>query len=179
MAEIAYRRLEPSELGRVSEIDRSETIDAVYVQRGSRLELRRGDFSSPPWDPVGDDEHSVSAMRNALEAWSERGAAAPGAFDGDRLVGIGLLLPHLRPGIAQLAFLYVSASHRGRGIGGWLSDELERIARDAGDRSLVVSSTPSLNTVRFYRRRGFEPMDEPLPELSELEPEDAHLEKRL
>ena len=73
----------------MSEIDRSETIDAVYVQRGSRLELRRGDFSSPPWDPVGDDEHSVSAMRNALEAWSERGAAALGAFDGDRLVGIG------------------------------------------------------------------------------------------
>jgi ribosomal protein S18 acetylase RimI-like enzyme len=92
---------------------------------------------------------------------------------------MGLVLPHLRPGIAQLAFLYVSAGHRGRGLGGRLSDELERIARDAGDRSLVVSATPSLNTVGFYRRRGFEPMDEPLPELYELEPEDVHLEKSL
>ena len=163
----------------MSEIDRSETIDAVYVQRGSRLELRHGDFSSPPWDPVGEGEHSVSAMREALEGWSEHGAAALGAFDGDRLVGIGLVLPHLRPGIAQLAFLYVSAGYRGRGLGGRLSDELERIARDAGDRSLVVSATPSLNTVRFYRQRGFEPMDEPLPELYELEPEDVHMEKSL
>jgi ribosomal protein S18 acetylase RimI-like enzyme len=179
VTEIEYRRLEPSELGRVSEIDRSETIDAVYVQRGSRLELRHGDFSSPPWDPVGTGEHSVSAMREALEAWSEQGAAALGAFDEDRLVGIGLVLPHLRPSTAQLAFLYVSAGYRDRGLGGRLAGELEWIARDAGDRSLVVSATPSLNTVRFYRRRGFEPMDEPLPELYELEPEDVHLEKRL
>jgi ribosomal protein S18 acetylase RimI-like enzyme len=177
--EIEYRRLEPAELGRVGEIDRSETIDAVYVQHGSRLELRHGDFSSPSWDPVGEGEHSVSGVREALAGWSERGAAALGAFDGDRLVGIGLVLPHLRPGIAQLAFLYVSSGYRGRGLGGRLADELERISRDAGDRSLVVSATPSLTSVRFYRRRGFEPMDEPLPELYELEPEDVHMEKAL
>jgi GNAT superfamily N-acetyltransferase len=179
VAEIGYRPLEPSELGRVSEIDRSETIDAVYVQRGSRLELRSGDFSSPPWDPVGEGEHSVSAIREALVGWSEGGAATLGAFDGDRLVGIGLLLPHLRPGIAQLAFLYVSAGHRGLGVGGKIADELERIARDGGDRSVVVSATRSRNTVRFYRQRGFEPMGEPLPELYELEPGDVHMEKSL
>ena len=179
MAEIEYRRLEPWELGRVSEIDRSETIDAVYVQRGSRLELRHGDFSSPPWDPVGEGEYSVSAVREALAGWSERGAVALGTFDGDRLVGIGLVLPHLRPGVAQLAFLYVSSSHRGRGLGGRLADELERIACHAGDHSLVVSATRSRNTVRFYRQRGFEPMDEPLAELYELEPEDVHMEKSL
>ena len=179
MAEIEYRPLEPSELGRVGEIDRSETIDAVYVQRGSRLELRRGKFSSPTWDPVGAGEHSVSAIREALVGWSEGGAAALGAFDGDRLVGIGLLLPHLRPGIAQLAFLYVSAGYRGRGVGGRIADELERIARDGGDRSVVVSATRSRNTVRFYRQRGFEPMGKPLPELYELEPEDVQMEKSL
>jgi ribosomal protein S18 acetylase RimI-like enzyme len=179
VADIEYRRLQPSELGRVSEIDRSETIDAVYVQHGSRLELRRGDFSSPPWDPVGAGEHSVSGIREALVGWSERGAAALGAFDGDRLAGIGLVLPHLRPGIAQLVFLYVSAGYRGRGVGGRLADELERIARDGGDRSVVVSATRSRNTVRFYRQRGFEPMSEPLPELYELEPEDVHMEKTL
>ncbi len=44
---------------------------------------------------------------------------------------------------------------------------------------MVVSATPSLNTVRFYLQRGFEPTAEPLPELYELEPEDVHLQKRL
>jgi hypothetical protein len=44
---------------------------------------------------------------------------------------------------------------------------------------MVVSATPSVNTVRFYLRRGFEPMAEPLPELYDLEPEDVHMEKRL
>jgi hypothetical protein len=43
---------------------------------------------------------------------------------------------------------------------------------------MVVSATPSLNTVRFYRRRGFEPMAEPLPELYELEPADVQMQKR-
>ena len=163
----------------MSEIDRSETIDAVYVQQGSpsRAAARRLQLAA-----VGSGGRGRALrLRDARgsRGWSERGAAALGAFAGDRLVGIGLVLPHLRPGIAQLAFLYVSAGYRGRGLGGRLSDELERIARDAGDRSLVVSATPSLNTVRFYRQRGFEPMDEPLPELYELEPEDVHLEKSL
>jgi GNAT superfamily N-acetyltransferase len=73
----------------------------------------------------------------------------------------------------------VSSEHRASGIGRHLSEELERLAREQGDTVMVVSATPSVNTVRFYRRRGFEPMADPLPELYELEPEDVHLEKRL
>ncbi|HUF01661.1 MAG TPA: GNAT family N-acetyltransferase [Gaiellaceae bacterium] len=81
--------------------------------------------------------------------------------------------------MAQLSFLHVSDGYRAAGIGGRLSDELERIARHAGDTEMVVSATPSENTVRFYRGRGFEPMAEPLPELFELEPEDVHMRKAL
>jgi hypothetical protein len=44
---------------------------------------------------------------------------------------------------------------------------------------MVVSATPSTNTVHFYLGRGFEPTAEPLPELFELEPEDIHMEKQL
>jgi len=58
-------------------------------------------------------------------------------------------------------------------------DELELIARDSGDTSIVVSATPSLNTVRFYQALGYEPVAEPLPELYELEPEDVHMQKSL
>lgn len=65
------------------------------------------------------------------------------------------------------------------GIGRRLSDELDLIARDAGDTEIVVSATPSPNTVRFYMIRGYELMAQPLPELYELEPEDVHLRKAL
>jgi GNAT superfamily N-acetyltransferase len=104
---------------------------------------------------------------------------ALGSFDGGRLVGIGVVTLHVRPRVAQLAYLYVTDGYRARGVGGRLSDELEQIARDAGDTAMVVSSTPSRNTVRFYRGRGFEPMAEPFPELFELEPDDIHMSKDL
>ena len=44
---------------------------------------------------------------------------------------------------------------------------------------IVVSATPSENTVRFYLGRGFQPMAEPLAELFELEPDDVHMCKVL
>ena len=56
---------------------------------------------------------------------------------------------------------------------------LEKIARTAGDSDMVVSATPSENTVRFYLGRGFQPMAEPFAELFELEPEDVHMRKML
>lgn len=99
--------------------------------------------------------------------------------DGDRLVGLGVVVPHIRPGIAQLAYLHVSAPFRATGIGTRLCWELEQLGRDLGDTELVVSATPSANTVRFYLGRGFRPMAEPLPELLEREPEDVHLHKVL
>ena len=48
-----------------------------------------------------------------------------------------------------------------------------------GDTGIVVTATPSGNTVRFYLGRGYRPMAQPLPELLELEPEDIHVSKLL
>ena len=177
--ELLFRLLEADELARVAEIDRTERIDAIYVQYGTRLELVEGDRSAPPWDVEGDGEHSLVQLIVHLGEWVSRGATALGSFDDERLVGIGGVLPHLRPAVAQLVFLYVTESYRGRGIGRRLSDELDEIARAAGDMSMVVSATPSANTVRFYLGRGYAPMEEPLPKLFELEPEDIHMEKSL
>ena len=173
------RELERSELSRVVEIDRSERIDAIYVQHGSRLELREGDYSSPPWRVDGAGEHSVAAVCAQLEGWAAAGGTAIGVFEGDRLVGIGVVVPHLRPQIAQLAFLYVTAGSRGRGIGERLTGRLEELARAAGDTRMVVSATPSQNTVDFYAGRGYEPTADALAELVELEPEDIHMQKAL
>jgi GNAT superfamily N-acetyltransferase len=177
--EIVYRRLVPADLDRLGEIDRRERIDVVYVQRGAELEERRGDFTAPPWPSEGDGEHSVAAQRRECERYLAAGGIALVAYADDRLVGIGVLNPHLRPDVAQLAYLYVSNGYRGGGVGGRLSDELEALALAEGHTSVVVSATPSQNTVRFYVGRGYEPMAEPFPELFDLEPEDVHLLKKL
>jgi GNAT superfamily N-acetyltransferase len=176
---VEIRRLARAELSRVVEIERTERIDLIYEQRGTELVPRRGDWSAPAWDPDGHGEHSVEAQRHALEQYVDAGGIALGAFSGRRLVGIGVVVPHLRPAIAQLAFLHVSAASRAAGIGRRLCDDLELIARGAGDSEMVVSATPSENTVRFYVGRGFELMAEPLPELLQLEPEDVHMKKML
>jgi GNAT superfamily N-acetyltransferase len=176
---IEYRVLEEHELSRVGEIDRTERIALVYVQRGAELDPVEGDFSASPWHAEGEGKHSVAHQVAECERYAAAGGTAVGAFDDDRLVGIGIVVPHLRAGIAQLAFLHVSDGYRGKGVGRRLSDELERLARDAGDMTMVVSATPSENTVRFYGRCGFQPTAAPLPELYELEPEDVHMEKTL
>lgn len=176
---VRYERLERADLARIGDIDRTERIDTLYVQHGTELESVPGEFSARAWFVDGDGEHSVAAQRKACEHYLDAGATALGALDGDRLVGIGIVVPDVRPGVAQLAYMHVSDGHRGRGIGVRLADELERIAREAGATEMVVSATPSENTVRFYLGRGFEPDAEPLPELVELEPEDVHLRKRL
>ena len=178
-APIEVKQLTRAELSRVAEIDRTEQIDLLYQQRGTELIERRGNWSSSAWDPHGHGEHSVEAQRHALEHYVDAGGIALGAFWGGRLAGIGVVVPHLRPGIAQLAFLHVSQAFRATGIGRRLSGELDRMARDAGDTEIVVSATPSENTVRFYLRRGYQPMAQPLPELYELEPDDVHMRKAL
>jgi GNAT superfamily N-acetyltransferase len=179
MSGVTYRRLVTADLARIGEIDRTEPIDTVYVQHGARLEPRHGDFSAPAWFSEGEGDHSVAHQRAECERHLAAGGMALGAFANGRLVGVGIVRAHIRPGVAQFAFLYVSSEHRAQGIGRHLSEELERLALERGDTTMVVSATPSLNTVRFYRRRGFEPMTDPLPELYELEPDDVHMQKRL
>ena len=158
---VEIRRLERDELGRVIEIDRRERIDVLYDQHGTQLVERHGNWSAAAWDPDGRGEHSVEAQLHMLERYVDTGGIAFGAFAGEELVGIGVVVRHLRPRTAQLAYLHVSAPWRATGIGSRLSEELEQTARVGGDSDMVVSATPSQNTVRFYLGRGFRPMAEP------------------
>ncbi|HEX4982353.1 MAG TPA: GNAT family N-acetyltransferase [Ilumatobacteraceae bacterium] len=174
---VEIRDLARNELSCVGEIDRTERIDVLFEQHGTELVARRGTWSAPAWDPDGHGEHSVDAQHQALVHYADAGGIARGAFSNGRLVGIGVVVPHIRPAIAQLAYLHVSQDFRSAGIGSRLSVDLELIARRAGDTEIVVTATPSENTVRFYLGRGYRPMAQPLPELLELEPEDIHMGK--
>jgi GNAT superfamily N-acetyltransferase len=176
-APIEIRDLARNELSRVGEINRTERINVLFEQHGTELVARQGSWSSPAWEPDGHGEHSVEAQRQALAHYADAGGVARGAFSNGRLVGIGVVVPHIRPETARLAYLHVSQEFRSAGIGSRLYADLELIARRAGDTEIVVTATPSRNTVRFYLGRGYQPMAQPLPELLELEPEDIHMGK--
>ncbi len=173
------RRLRRDELVRVAEIDRTEHIEMLFVQDGEQLIERHGSWDAPAWEADGQGGHSIGAKVRELHGYLDRGGIALGALAGGRLVGIGVVVPNLRPGVAQLAFLHVSAAWRGRGVGSSVSGQLDDIARAAGASTMVVSATPTRNTVAFYLGRGFLPMPHPLEELAELEPDDIHMRKPL
>ena len=178
-SDVTFRTMGRHELRRIADIDRHERIEVLYEQRGTQLIERRGRWDAAGWDPDGTGEHSVAAKVREAEQYAEGGGVVVGAFADDRLVGIGIVLAHLRPQIAQLAFLHVSAPFRKTGVGSRLSDQLDQIARDLGAAEMVVSATPSVNTVRFYLARGYQPTEDPLVELVQLEPDDIHMHKAL
>jgi GNAT superfamily N-acetyltransferase len=178
-AGVEVRPISRADLSLVAEIDRTEDIGALYVQIGAELTLRRGKWSAPAWDPTGDHEHSVLGQVDTLEQYVDAGGIAVGAFAGRSLIGIGVVVPHVREEIAQLAFLHVSAPWRATGVGSRLLEALVKIARGAGDSEMVVSATPTENTVAFYIRHGFISDAEPLPELFQREPDDVHMRREL
>lgn len=179
VARFECRRLGRDDLQRVAEIDRTEHIAVLLVQDGERLIERDGNWDATAWDPDGDGPHSVAAKVRELHGYLDIGGIALGAETDGCMVGIGVVVPRLRTGVAQLAFLHVSAPWRGTGVGSMLSAQLDQIAKSAGATQMVVSATPSGNTVTFYRHRGFTPMAYPLQELAEREPDDIHMQKFL
>lgn len=172
---IAIRHMSARELDRIGEIDRSEHVTREYAYRRGALERRSVDLRVPPWSRSGDHEHSVRGRVHAWKPILDRGGTLVGAFEGDTLVGFAIYQPDLAESMANLAALYVSRSHRRRGVASRLAQEVRRLARGDGSRRLYVSATPSGPTVEFYRSRGFAPTDEPNERLLALEPLDIHM----
>ena len=98
-----------------------------------------------------------------------------GAFSVDLLVGLVIVRPLLREGMAQLAFMHINRDHRRKGIATQLMKQACDIARSAGAWQMYVSATPSSSTVDFYLAQGCRLAEEVDPELYTLEPEDIHL----
>ena len=171
---ISYRVLAPNELTRIGEIDRSERVTHAYVQAGSELTLREVDWSVPPWAPAGEGAHTVAAKAAAWQAVAAEGQAF-GAFDGERLVGVGILRYRLEGDMAELAVLHVDCAHREQGIGRHLAGLMFAAARASGATGIYVSASDAERAVRFYQSLGFKPTATPHPARLADEPEDIHM----
>lgn len=53
----------------------------------------------------------------------------------------------------KLTYVYVDASFRGLGVGGWMVEEAKRLAVEQG-ASLIVLDTLKPNVNRFYEKHG-------------------------
>jgi N-acetylglutamate synthase-like GNAT family acetyltransferase len=171
--------MDNTELPKIAEIDRTEVIRVGYEMRGRSLTAMEVEWIVPNFTTESEGEHSIAEQVRFCKAHMERGARCRGAFDNNTLVGIGMLTPNIRLKIAQLAYLHVSSNYRRRGIATSIVDDLLSWAREIEQIQVYISSTPSESAVGFYSQHGFNPTDEPLPELLELEPEDIHMIKNL
>ena len=163
-----------SELERIAEIDRSERVTQYYVYTDGDLERRDVD-----WQVAGGSADELEENLRAWRPFLDRDGTMLGAFVGGALVGFVIYRPRLPVDMGQLAVLYVNRDYRRKGIGSTLTEQVIGLARADGARKLYVSATPSVATVEFYRRRGFEVTRESNRELLELEPEDIHMTMEL
>jgi len=179
MNKIQFRWMEPDEVINVKDIDRSERIRTGYNYSYGKLQQLDVMWDSPSWDLEGNGDYSVEARIKFCQEHLDRNGQMFGAFDKEKLVGIGIIEQDIDVNTAQLAFLHVSNQYRQQGIGRIISEALIIKAEEFGAKFIYVSATPSESAVGFYLSQGFKPTDTPIPALFELEPEDIHMVKVL
>ena len=175
MTPIRYTRMQPDEVERISELDRSEHITRAYEVKAGVLAQVEVDWQVPNWLTEGDGDHSLAEQIAFCRAHLDQGGVMLGAFKDDLLVGVAVVRPRLREDMAQLAFLHVSRGFRRLGIAKRLMEGASEFARSAGARRMYVSAVPSESAVGFYLSQKCRLAETVDPELYALEPEDIHL----
>jgi ribosomal protein S18 acetylase RimI-like enzyme len=157
-------------------LDRSEVIDGLYTRTSDGLLLRDHHEAVSGW-PSGLLEKYLPQWRGAAKA----GLPFLGAMLNDKIVGLAVVNPRHRGPVAQLMSLYVDKAGRRRGAATSLCRTAFDLARQAGAKSVYVSSSPARGTVGFYWSMGFRPAagDDLDPELFALEPNDIHMTRKL
>ena len=172
-----FRLLEENEFILLGEIDRSEIVEEIYYFRNGELEL-----ANEYYDVKGWDLKELRGFIARLQDIYNRKGTIYGAFDNGKIVGLAALESKLiGKNKDQIKFdmLYISSSHRKRGISKKLISLLIEKAKELGAKKLYISATPSKNTVDFYLAIGAKVTGEIDDELYGLEPYDIHMELEL
>lgn len=168
-----YRLLSKQEIELLGKIDRSEVVKEVYYHREGRIELVDEFYDIQGWDL-----EELDSFINRLHDIYDRNGTVLGAFDKNKIVGLGALESKFigrNHDQLKLDMLYVSSTYRNKGIGKYLLNLLSQKGKELGARSLYISATPFRNTVDFYASMGAKMADEVIQELFELEPNDIHM----
>ncbi|SET09080.1 GNAT family N-acetyltransferase [Paenibacillus sp. NFR01] len=174
---ITFSSMTIGDAQQIRQIDRSEFIGRYYkCQDGILKEIAAG-HECPNWSD-GDYAEMIARYEDELR----NGGAAYGAYDGETLVGFGVLAHKFRGADndqLQLDLMYVSRNYRRQGIGRRILEALSREAVAKGAKSLYISATETESAVKFYMSCGSDMTDSVDAELFAKEPLDIHMVKRL
>jgi len=174
---IQYHVLQEDQVHQLQEIDRSEYINLIYEMHDGQITEVKAGHECPTWDTDVLDE-----IQERFVYEIRHGGLALGAFDGDTLVGFGVLAHQFRgesKDQLQIDLMYVSRNYRRQGIGTHIMNELSDEAKRRGAKSLYISSTETESAVSFYQSQGGRITDTVDPELYSKEPLDIHMTKKL
>lgn len=145
----------------LDDFSRYQTVKNVYRLKDGELCLVYHPFTET-WTPERKDEKAREILAGRHIVY--------GAFEGERIVGILMLLPE--PDHGRL----VIDSH---GIGRALMAAAKGKAISAGASALYVSACSAQETIDFYRAMGFAVSPQPIRSYAEAEPCDIQMECRL
>ncbi len=177
MVEISYQFMTSDQADKLQEIDRSEYIDQVYEMREGELINLKADYECENWNA-----ETLAEIKARFLFELQHEGVALGAFDGNTLVGFGVLA-HQRRGekqdMLQIDLMYVSRNYRRKGIATAILKELSKIAKERGASYLYISSTETQSAVSFYQNNGGKITDVVEQDLFTKEPEDIHMIRKL
>jgi GNAT superfamily N-acetyltransferase len=157
----------------ISQIDRSERVDVEYQMADGQLVQRPVTMSDVPgWNPIGEGEHSLSAIVRFCRERVEQGGRLLVADESDAVLGVAIVHPDYDSDASWLSFMHVSRAHRRHGVASQLWSRAVELAFATGAREMRVSATPTGSAVGFYMSRGCVLADPPDQGLASAEPED-------
>jgi ribosomal protein S18 acetylase RimI-like enzyme len=172
--QLEYHILSRIQIKKLSQIERTETVEYVYNMRDGNLVLEKEHWDVPDWSP-SEQQERITDLRKIYD----NGATFFGAIDGSILVGMSVLDHNpISSGADRLNLtgLWVSSPYRRQAVGRKLTYMAIQEACTRGAKILYVSATPSENTIRFYTSLGFQLANPVDPVLLKEEPDDIHLE---
>ena len=169
---IKYRQLQPSEYQRINEIDASDFIKRAWRNVDGTMQWIELNFHEEGY-PNGYENH-LAALKQTFEG----GGFAIGAFDDSRLVGFCSVNREIfgTQKYVLLDQIFISADHRGKGIGKKLFYLSAEKAKQWGANKLYICSSSSESTLAYYAALGCTNAQEINQELYESDTRDIQLE---
>jgi len=170
---ITYQILNPEQVNKLTEINRSEHIDLTYEMKDGKLLEFKSNHECPTWT-----EEMMKEIQERYVYELQNGGLAVGAFVEETLVAFGVLAHRFR-GLnnnrLQIDLMYVDRKYRRQGIGTCIFNMLGDEARRRGAEYLYISSTETRSAVSFYRSNGSQITNDIDEELFNKEPKDIHM----
>jgi GNAT superfamily N-acetyltransferase len=153
-----YRIAPPSEIQRIGEIDRTETITAKYRCRlaadGLSIAVDEEILDPPKVYPNWDDK-GVERRAARWKCEVEEGGALWFAENDGVVKGFAVLGPDKGNRSAEIVALFIDNDQRGKGIGTRLVELLEAEALNRRLTRTFVQSNDMVPSVKFYQSMGY------------------------